>query len=62
MLGRNLQAKVSTIMVIDWKEEENYTKRSELIIMNSSKNGISDHKFTIILTRKRFEDKRTLLY
>jgi hypothetical protein len=53
--------RVST-MIIDWKEEENYSKRSELIIMNSSENGISDYKFTIIPTRKRFEDKRTFLY
>jgi hypothetical protein len=35
--------RVST-MIIDWKEEENYSKRSELIIMNSSENNISDHK------------------
>jgi hypothetical protein len=53
--------RVST-MIIDWKEEENYSKRSELIIMNSSENDISDHKFTTIPPRKRFEDKRTLLY
>jgi hypothetical protein len=53
--------RVST-MIIDWKEEENYSKRSKLIIMNSSENDISDHKFTIIPPRKRFEDKHTLLY
>jgi hypothetical protein len=53
--------RVST-MIIDWKEEENYSKRSELIIMNSAENDISDHKFTIIPTRKRFEDKLTLPY
>jgi hypothetical protein len=49
-------------MIIDWKEEENYSKRSELTIMNSSENDISNHKFTIIPPRKRFEDKHTLLY
>jgi hypothetical protein len=53
--------RVST-MIIVWKEKENYSKRSKLIIMNSSENDISDHKFTIIPTRKRFEDKCTLLY
>jgi hypothetical protein len=53
--------RVST-MIIEWKEEENYSKRSTLIIMNSSENNISDHKFTIIPTRKRFEDKHTLLH
>jgi hypothetical protein len=49
-------------MIIDWKEEENYSKRLELIIMNSSENDISDKKFTIIPPRKRFEDKYILLY
>jgi hypothetical protein len=49
-------------MIIDWKEEENYSKRSELNIMNSSEKDISDHKFTIIPPRKRIEDKHTLLY
>ena len=53
--------RVST-MIIDWKEEETFSKRSELTIMNSSKNDISDYKFTIILPRKKFEDKHTLLY
>jgi hypothetical protein len=53
--------RVST-MIIDWKEEENYSKRSELTIMNSSENDTSDHKFTIIPPRKMFEDKQTLLY
>jgi hypothetical protein len=31
--------RVST-MIIDWKEEETFSKRSELTIMNSSKNDI----------------------
>jgi hypothetical protein len=53
--------RVST-MIIDWKKEENYSKRSELTITNSSENDISDHKFTIIPPRKRFEDKQTLFY
>ena len=53
--------RVST-MIIDRKEEENYSKKSKLIIMNSSKNDILDNKFTIIPPRKRFEDKHTLLY
>jgi hypothetical protein len=52
----------ASTMIINWKEEENYSKRSKLIIMNSSENDISDHKFTIIPLRKRFEDKHTLLY
>ena len=39
-------------MIIDWKEEENYSKRSELTIMNRSENDISDHKFTIVPPRK----------
>jgi hypothetical protein len=53
--------RVST-MIIDWKEEENFSKRSKLSIMNILENDISDHKFTIIPPRKRFEDKYTLLY
>jgi hypothetical protein len=53
--------RVST-MIIDWKKKENCSKRSELTIMNSSENDISDYKFTIILPRKRFEEKHTLLY
>jgi len=42
-------------MIIDWKEEENYSKRSKLIIMNNSENDISDHKFTIVPLRKRLK-------
>jgi hypothetical protein len=49
-------------MIIDWKEEKNYSKISKLIITNSLENDISDHKFTIIPPRNRFEDKCTLLY
>jgi hypothetical protein len=32
--------RVST-MIVDWKEEENYSKTSELTIMNSSENDLS---------------------
>jgi hypothetical protein len=44
-------------MIIDWNEEENYSKRSYLIMMNNSKNDISNYKFTIIPPRNIFEDK-----
>jgi hypothetical protein len=43
--------KVST-MKIDWKEDENYSKRSKLTMINSSENDISDYKITIIPPRK----------
>jgi hypothetical protein len=43
--------RVST-MKIDWKEDENYSKRSKLIMINSSENDISDYKITIIPPRK----------
>jgi hypothetical protein len=43
--------RVST-MKIDWKEDENYSKRSKLIMINSSENDISDYKITTILPRK----------
>jgi hypothetical protein len=43
--------RVSTMM-INWKEDENYSKLSKLTMINSSENDISDYKMTIIPPRK----------
>jgi hypothetical protein len=43
--------RVSTV-IIDWKTDENYSKRSKLTMINSSENEILDYKITIIPPRK----------
>jgi hypothetical protein len=59
MLGANLKGEHNDNRL---ERRRKLFKRLELTIMNSSENDISDHKFTIIPPRKRFEDKHTLLY
>jgi hypothetical protein len=49
MFGGNY---IVSTMKIDWKEDENYSKRSKLTMINSSENETSDYKITIIPPRK----------